>query len=383
MIVRWLAYLVVLIVPAEKRDWAEAMRSEIWAIDGWWQGVGFALNCLLVALRLRKAAQDMADMRALASRSAQPFRAGLISGLVCAGLATVIGLAYLDMADAPLTLIASNVAAFTVGVLLLAGLYHSGGGLLSRYTALTVAGAISILLTAAFGRPVDGVARWIALGGVFIQTSLVLMPVAVVAFARATNGLSATAMSVMAVGLALQPDRAVAGALFLALFAVVLRKGGVTTIVPALIAFAAFVAALVKPDALPAVPYVDLILWSAFRIHPFLGVAMWAGCAVLLYPALAGNGADRAAKDGFFVVWAAIIAAAAIDAYPTPFVGYGAAAIIGYVLSLFALYPSEQPHKGSVDAFGIDNFPADSGTWFYVVPEPVRDGSAQHTVTPC
>lgn len=30
---------------------------------------------------------------------------------------------------------------------------------------------------------------------------------------------------------------------------------------------------LTKPDMLPAIPYVDQILWSAFSVHPLVGTA--------------------------------------------------------------------------------------------------------------
>ena len=41
----------------------------------------------------------------------------------------------------------------------------------------------------------------------------------------------------------------------------------------------------------------------------------------------------------FGAIWAAVVLAAALGNYPTPLVGYGGSAIVGYLLSLMA-FPS-------------------------------------------
>jgi hypothetical protein len=61
---------------------------------------------------------------------------------------------------------------------------------------------------------------------------------------------------------------------------------------------------------------------------------------MLLVPAIIGwrtNPAGRLPAAVFGAVWLAIILAAALGNYPTPVVGYGSSAIIGYLLSLTAL----------------------------------------------
>ena len=91
---------------------------------------------------------------------------------------------------------------------------------------------------------------------------------------------------------------------------------------------------------LAAQPFVEGVLNSAFQVHPLAGLAVWAGVAVLILPAVAGaifRPEDRARYATFGAVWLAIIAAAVVGNYPTPLVGYGASSILGYALSLGAL----------------------------------------------
>gem|GEM_PF-4310662 len=86
-------------------------------------------------------------------------------------------------------------------------------------------------------------------------------------------------------------------------------------------------------------PYVDQILYTASAVHPVAGLAVLAGSVLLLVPALAARRSgteDQAAYAVFGALWAALVVAAALGNYPTPLVGYGGSAIIGYLVSLMA-----------------------------------------------
>ena len=111
----------------------------------------------------------------------------------------------------------------------------------------------------------------------------------------------------------------------------------VTVLTASIVSFAA---TLARPDTLPAVPYVDQILYSAFDVHPAAGVAVLGGSVLLLVPAIVGWLRDpdhRPAYAVFGVGWCAALVAASLGNYPTPIVGYGGSAVIGYFLSLLAL----------------------------------------------
>ena len=69
---------------------------------------------------------------------------------------------------------------------------------------------------------------------------------------------------------------------------------------------------------------------------------MLAGAVLMLVPAIAGYFRDpdnRPLYAVFGAVWLAVILAAALGNYPTPLVGYGGSAILGYLLSLLGLPP--------------------------------------------
>ncbi|HEV2865358.1 MAG TPA: hypothetical protein VGX37_02495 [Allosphingosinicella sp.] len=196
---------------------------------------------------------------------------------------------------------------------------------------------LALLATAILAAPVEGAARWVKVGALFVQPSLVLLPPMLLLFARRPDGLATAGMAIAALALALQPDRAMAGAAAAALAVLAMRKPTRWTLAAAAAAAMAFVAALVQPDALPAVPFVDEILYTAFDVHPVVGAAVLAGSVLLLLPALGAGEADR--RLVFGAAWLAIVAAAALGNYPTPLVGYGGSAVLGYLLSV-ALLPA-------------------------------------------
>ena len=70
------------------------------------------------------------------------------------------------------------------------------------------------------------------------------------------------------------------------------------------------------------------------------GLAVVGGCFILLTPSVVGalwRVPDRPVLFAFGACWAAVIAAAAIGNYPTPLVGYGGSAVLGYLLSVALL----------------------------------------------
>jgi len=113
---------------------------------------------------------------------------------------------------------------------------------------------------------------------------------------------------------------------------------------------ASFIITLARADTLPAAPYVDQILYSSFDVHLAAGAAVLLGSALLLIPAIVGwcrDPANRPAYAVFGAAWLAGIVAAALGNYPTPIVGYGGSAIIGYALSLFVLPKHAQAVEGA------------------------------------
>jgi hypothetical protein len=102
-----------------------------------------------------------------------------------------------------------------------------------------------------------------------------------------------------------------------------------------------FVASMLQADVQPAMPYVDQIFYSSFEVHTLAGLVVLAGAALMILPSIIGGLYDIERCEVyavFGVVWLAVITAAALGNYPTPLVGYGGSAIIGYVVSLVGLH---------------------------------------------
>lgn len=334
--IRSLVRLIGWITPRGSNEWAQSMQAEIAAIDDLHAARRFAFGCLWAALILRF--HSTADERACVSSSrALPARLLFIQANCGCG-AAAIGVLYLVVAKAPLALVAVNTVASLIGVLLLwtsLGLH----GLSRRVvTGATIAIAAALLFTAVSGHAVDGVSRWVQVGPLFVQTSLVCLPVAVLLFAHTTNRYTTTALIAVAIAVALQPDRAMAAALCAGLLALLFVRRTPAVAVAFGAAAVAVLVTWLQADVVPSVDFVDHILWSSFRLHPMLGVALWLGSALLFVPMLVIRSADaRAACLACGACWAAIVVAAAVGAYPTPVVGYGGAAILGYFLCLAAL----------------------------------------------
>ena len=340
-------------LPPAMHSWGWAVRCETADIADDTKALLFALDsaCGLMP-------------RALASRLLQPFAAPTgegapfsdtpialtmidavmrrprALGIACTVGAVFLGLGYMATAGAPMRYLAVNLAALAIGLTMLAllGRTQLPKRLWTSGVPAAVAGAL--LATAFVGADVEGVTRWVRIGGFAIQPSLILLPVMLVAFAEERSVVRTAAMVVAAAAMALQPDRAMAGMLVLGLGTLAVIRRDRHAAVALIASIAGFAVTLVRADRLPAAVHVDQILYASFDVHVGAGLAVLAGLALLLVPAIAGWRRDvdrRASYAAFGAVWLAAILAAALGNYPTPIVGYGGSAIIGYALSLLAL----------------------------------------------
>lgn len=340
------ARLLMAALPPAMRSWGWAVRSEAARIPDDGEALSFVIGSLCgllpraIVARLRYRTETLfPEGSAPMSIVTMPVRPRVL-GIVCATGAVLLGLAYLAGAGAPPRYLALNGGALAIGLVLLWAIArtvparpHLAGGMM-------IAMATLLLATALLGARVDGAARWVAVGGLSIQPSLILLPTMLVLFARDRGRIAAAAIVLAAAAMALQPDRAMAGMMVASLGVVAVAHRERSVVIALCAAVAAFAATLIRADGLPAVPYVDRILYSSFEVHPGAGLAVAGGSALLLLPPIVGwlaNRGDRTGHAAFGAVWSAAILAAALGNYPTPVVGYGGSAIIGYFLSLLAL----------------------------------------------
>lgn len=282
-------------------------------------------------------------------------------GVACAVAATGLGLAYMAAAGAPPILLAINALALVMGLAIYAVVPRSSGQMPYIPGVVVVAFGGLLLATALFGVSVEGASRWMRVAGLGVQISLVVVPAMLVAFARRRDLLSTLGVMLAAVALALQPDRAMAGVLASGLAVLALHRRDRWVFSALALAVAGFIATLLRPDLLPAVPYVDQIFYTAFEVHALAGLAVVGGALLLVIPAITGYGLDPRNRDVyavFGVAWLAMVVAAALGNYPTPLVGYGASAVLGYAISL-AFLPGKVRSAASAPGRAEDAAPAE------------------------
>ena len=104
-------------------------------------------------------------------------------GVACASAATGLGLVYMAAAGAPAIYLAVNALALVMGLAIVA-LMQSSGQALRLPSGVAVALGGLLLATALFGGSVEGASRWIRIGGLSLQISLIVLPAMLVAFAQ-------------------------------------------------------------------------------------------------------------------------------------------------------------------------------------------------------
>ena len=341
--------LVHRLLPPSLRPWGEAAFREAQDIIRPAEALAFALGSLSWALgeavryRLsnlkQKGEQAMGDGKGVGPRGAAVW---------CGVGATGLGLAYMAAGGAPERHLMVNAGALAFGLVTLSILTladrrgHLPAGPVNLLLGLT------LLAVGLWGVTIGGVTRWVALGPLIIQPAMMFVPLMAVLFARSRDALSLVGIVLAALALALQPDRGMAGALATGLTVLALIRPDRRTLVGAAVAFIGFAAAMAQADPSPAMPFVDQILYSAFAVHPLAGAAVVLGSALLVLPALSARrarGPEQSACIVFGAVWAGLVLAAALGNYPTPLVGYGGSAIVGYLLSL-VVFPRRATEAG-------------------------------------
>lgn len=346
------------LLPPHLAAWSRAMECEAAHVPSDGEALRFAAGCLRAAFAILLAARLRAACDLLFPSSPR-FRSLVMNGmfarprllgLLCGAAAVGLGLAYMSVAGAPSRYLLMNVAALVIGATAWLALGGAARSRLAWAGMAVLALAVLLLLTALVGPAFDGAARWISVGPFNLQVSFVALPAMVVLYARRPDAIGTAGMVVAAVALAIQPDRAMAGVLIAGLIGPVLVARSRLAMLATAAAVPAFGWTLLMPDTLPAVPYVDRILYTAFDVHPLAGVAVLSGAAALAAPALPGlfgAGRDRAALLAFAGCWVGVVAAAAMGNYPTPLVGYGGSAVLGYLLSVAVLPSGARADRGA------------------------------------
>lgn len=260
------------------------------------------------------------------------------AGLAAVGLA--VSLAAISVAGAPRSalIVQALAAALALGLALLVGRFWLRARW--RLWVLMAACGLALVLTLMNGVSLEGARRWLALGPLQLHTASIALPFAAWAFAKGFGDRRVAPIAGLVAFLLLyQHDAASSLALALALAAATLveRPRQLTpwacVIIAGLLAYAAWV----EPDSLPAVPYVEGLLANTMKANPALGVV--AGVLMISLPApflaVAQAMPERRAEAlALAALWTGWIAGGLFGNYPAPVLGYGAAPILAWGLSL-------------------------------------------------
>ncbi|PHY18287.1 hypothetical protein [Caulobacter sp. BP25] len=267
----------------------------------------------------------------------------LVIRLLTAGLAAAclaVSLAAISAAGAPRNalIVQALAAVLALGLALLLGRFWRRARW--RLWVLMAACGLALVLTLMNGVSLEGARRWVALGPIQLHTAFMVLPFAACALAKGFGDRRVAPIAALLAFLLLyQQDAASSLAWALALAVAALVERPRQAIPWACVAIAGLLAygAWVEPDTLPAVPYVEGLLDHTFAANPVLGVL--AGILMISLPApfllVARTQPERRAEAlALAALWVGWIAGNLFGNYPAPVLGYGAAPILAWGLSL-------------------------------------------------
>jgi cell division protein FtsW (lipid II flippase) len=235
-------------------------------------------------------------------------------------------------------IVQSLAAVVALGLALVVMRFWSKAGW--RLWPMMAACVLALVWTLMTGVTLEGARRWLAIGPVQLHTASLILPFAAWAFARGFEDRRVAPIgAALSLALLYQQDAASALGWTLAVGAATLiaRPRQATPWAVVAVAGVLAYAAWVEPDTLPAVPYVEGLLPVTFAASPVL--AALAGLLMFSLPApfllvAAGRPERRAEALALAGLWAGWIAANLFGNYPAPVMGYGAAPILAWGLSL-------------------------------------------------
>lgn len=209
-----------------------------------------------------------------------------------------------------------------------------------RYWLLIAACALALVWTLMTGVALQGARRWLALGPVQLHTAFLVLPPAVWAFARGFEDRRVAPLAAaLSFALLYQHDAASSLAWALAIGAATLIQRPRQLLPWAVVAVAAVFAyaAWTEPDTLPAVPYVEGLLTVSLAASPVFGAL--AAILMVSLPApfllVAASRPERRVEAlALAALWAGWVFGNLFGNYPAPVLGYGAAPILAWGLSI-------------------------------------------------
>ena len=250
--------------------------------------------------------------------------------LLALALPVLAGLGYMAAFGAPPAYLAVNAFSLVLGVA-----WTRFGRAPAAETSRRV---LALLLLVLFALPLltgprlDGIARWIPAGPATLHAGMLALPALALLVAGDRAYGSQLLLAAVLVSL-LQPDAASALALSCAAAGILLARRNWTLGLVALAGLVASLAAALRGD-LPPQPFVEHVIGEAARLSVPVAVALFTALAASFFLILWRSPVDRAERFALAGTLLGFGAVAMVANYPTPLIGYGASAILGYALAL-------------------------------------------------
>lgn len=253
-----------------------------------------------------------------------------LSGLA---FAVLMGCIYMLSAGAPREFWIINGAALACAIGLSVFLKRPDRG----FGAVAFTGfALALFVATLFSdEEIDGIHRWIAVGPVRLHVGLLLLPATISLLPDLRRELALLTVIAISLIVSLQPDRASAFALLSGVLVLAMAKRDKWSLGMLAIVGFSFLWTLWKIDPLQPVRFVEYVIRDAWESHPSSAAVMAVSLLLALVVPLSGLNfrnqipliASLATIGGFVII-------SLFGPYPTPLIGYGATAIVGYGLAL-------------------------------------------------
>ncbi|MFW2349904.1 hypothetical protein [Qipengyuania sp.] len=245
-------------------------------------------------------------------------------------LPVLAGIAYLALAGAPRAYFVINGLA---ALLAIAAILVLRGIESERARRVLVVALLAVLFVPlASGPSLNGVARWLPLGGFILHSGALLFPAIAVLAARDEDYAPPILLAAL-LAASLQPDAALGLAVMLAAVGLYDATRDWRLVPVAGIAFFASMVAGLRGE-LPAQPYVERILVHLAMDIPLaalaLALALLASFFLMAHAIAAPKPVRHALAGSLF----GFSLAALVSNYPSVLIGYGAAPILGYGVAI-------------------------------------------------
>ncbi len=270
---------------------------------------------------------------------------------LCALPATIIGCIAMKLHGLSTVTAFQNVAVLLVGGLV-SCLYLKLGKPLKNVARYVVLAVSLCLLAAVFLFPgVEGIHRWVYVGPFALHMALIVLPIVLIglyAWMEQDRCYEALVLcAIVSLLLFFQKDASMLTAFALAVSPLMYKSRTAKPVCWG-VTFGLFVLAAiswVKHPLLAPEAHVEGIVGLAMQLSPVLGILGLAAIVLLFVPFAAGlkSSVHRPFFMGCVLFYAGWLLSCAIGAFPIPVMGYGASAVIGYlVLATVAVGKNKQ-----------------------------------------